>query len=167
MSLHRGRKTFKQNNPKPCQRTRPGCFNRRRRMRFEKFPEAPKQLSMDDIVRMFFRFYLHFSRIIFRVSLCGLMVFVLLCTIYEIFVKRFSLKPNQGLLSFSAYSNSKFLFSSHSTEQELDCLNGIRSLSILWVILGHRYFLTMYVPIVNGLDILDVCTSKVNLFFFF
>ncbi|XP_048774648.2 nose resistant to fluoxetine protein 6-like [Ostrea edulis] len=43
------------------------------------------------------------------------------------------------LLSFSAYSNGKKILSTHRTSETLTALNGIRFLSISWVVLGHSY----------------------------
>lgn len=81
---------------------------------------------------------------------------MVICTVYELCINYYKMKGNQALLIFSAYSNAKIILSEKAENEKLSCLDGIRSLSIMWVILGHRYFLTMYVPIVNGLDILDV-----------
>lgn len=44
------------------------------------------------------------------------------------------------LSGFSAYTNTKRIFDiSNNSEGKLDCLDGIRSLSISWVIMGHSY----------------------------
>jgi hypothetical protein len=45
------------------------------------------------------------------------------------------------LLGFSAYKNTKVLFaiSNKSNPEHLHCLNGIRFISITWVILGHVF----------------------------
>ncbi|GLV32862.1 uncharacterized protein CBL_00431 [Carabus blaptoides fortunei] len=89
------------------------------------------------------------------IGFTSLFIFITICTIYDIFMTKYEQTTvNEALLVFSAYSNSKVIFSSDGTSQ-LDCLNGVRSLSIIWVVLGHRYFHTMYIPIVNGLDVLD------------
>ncbi len=46
---------------------------------------------------------------------------------------------SQILLSFSAYSNTKRIFTIGNTDGQLECLNGVRFFSIAWVILGHTY----------------------------
>ncbi len=43
------------------------------------------------------------------------------------------------LKDFSGIKNSKKIFDITNTEGQLECLNGIRFLSIAWVILGHTY----------------------------
>ena len=45
----------------------------------------------------------------------------------------------QVLLCFSAYTNAKKIYTIGNTDGQLECLNGIRFLSIAWVILGHTY----------------------------
>lgn len=43
------------------------------------------------------------------------------------------------LLSFSVYSNAKKILSTRKTSETLTALNGIRFLSISWVVLGHTF----------------------------
>lgn len=62
--------------------------------------------------------------------------------------------------SFSVVSNCKKILTIKSTKNPLDCLHGIRFLSICYVIVGHRYCLSMYFPLVNSLEIMDVSTTR-------
>lgn len=60
------------------------------------------------------------------------------------------------LVSFSIWSNtSRLLKLSHNTES-LTCLNGLRAISILWIVLGHRYLTTILFPLINTNEILNV-----------
>ena len=44
------------------------------------------------------------------------------------------------LLAFSAYSNGQKILNTNRTPGTLDCVHGIRFLSMTWVILGHTIF---------------------------
>ena len=70
--------------------------------------------------------------------------------------KRLNLQFVDGKLldfckAFSLYSNSKKLFGTNTAEGPLACLNGLRVLSMWWVILGHNYaFITTFLS--NSID---------------
>ena len=49
-------------------------------------------------------------------------------------------KFSQLLLNVSIYTNLMKIFSINKQEGQLDCLNGIRFLSMGWVVLGHVFF---------------------------
>jgi peptidoglycan/LPS O-acetylase OafA/YrhL len=46
-------------------------------------------------------------------------------------------------IGFSLYTNTAKLFRITNNADQLGCLNGIRYLSIGWVVLGHTYFLAL------------------------
>jgi hypothetical protein len=43
------------------------------------------------------------------------------------------------LVCFSIYSNGKKLLSTKKTAGTIDCVNGIRLLSMFWVVVGHTW----------------------------
>jgi peptidoglycan/LPS O-acetylase OafA/YrhL len=55
------------------------------------------------------------------------------------------------LVAFSMYTNAKNLFdmTKSKSSQSIECLNGLRSLSLLWIIFGHRYFDMFLAPSTN------------------
>ena len=65
----------------------------------------------------------------------------------------------QILQSFSAISNTMKLMNMTSTPKGMECLNGIRVLSISWVILGHIYpFLHFFTSKCTILQSSDFCS---------
>nr|XP_015840143.1 PREDICTED: nose resistant to fluoxetine protein 6-like [Tribolium castaneum] len=74
-------------------------------------------------------------------------------TTYDVFVqykKKNVVHPIATAFSF--YTNGKKLFRLGNA-QELPCLNGIKALSMLWVVLGHVYMAYVFVPLDNYLDV--------------
>jgi hypothetical protein len=51
-----------------------------------------------------------------------------------------------AFVGFSAYSNCRRIFTSHLKPGHFDCLNGIRTLSFAFFILGSTY---LYGPVVS------------------
>lgn len=56
------------------------------------------------------------------------------------------------LIAFSVYTNGKKLISTIENADQLSCLHGIRFISMMWVILGHRYVITTSKPLSNLRD---------------
>jgi hypothetical protein len=59
------------------------------------------------------------------------------------------------MIAFSMYTNGKKLFRLGNSQQ-LECLNGIKALSMLWVVLGHVYMAYVFVPLDNYIDVYNV-----------
>lgn len=62
---------------------------------------------------------------------------------------------NSLIAAFSITSNYRKILS-RRTPNDLDCIHGLRFLSTCYVIIGHRYLMAMFTPVINGLEILDV-----------
>ncbi|XP_053691017.1 nose resistant to fluoxetine protein 6-like [Sabethes cyaneus] len=96
----------------------------------------------------------------------GLVVF---CTIYEVYsVVMASQEPCRTLIIFSMYSNGIKLFqmvrrpvaaAGSQKSDVIDCLNGIRVISMAWIIFSHNYLMLMMSPLNNKLAIYDWVTS--------
>ncbi|RZC34464.1 nose resistant to fluoxetine protein 6-like, partial [Asbolus verrucosus] len=65
-----------------------------------------------------------------------------------------ALPQNKILQAFSICTNYRKI-TARKTKNELDCLHGLRFLSVSYVVIGHRYLMAMYFPVINGLEILD------------
>ena len=97
------------------------------------------------------------ANILFYLLLVLFGVLILAGTAYDIFILKTKVekKPTgfrrKFLLSFSIYTNGKHLLdTSSSGSGHLDCLNGIRFLSMTWVVVGHSFMSGQYTMAVRN-----------------
>ncbi|XP_048480394.1 uncharacterized protein LOC105382199 [Plutella xylostella] len=57
--------------------------------------------------------------------------------------------------SFSVFTNCRRLFSYSSTPKTIECLDGLRSIAMTWVVLGHSFSTNLIGGVVNPLDTLE------------
>lgn len=55
-------------------------------------------------------------------------------------------KGQRIMLSFSAYANLRKLFNFEERGHGLDMVDGLRVLAICWIILGHRFEMSLQFP---------------------
>ncbi|XP_020803371.1 O-acyltransferase like protein-like [Drosophila serrata] len=82
---------------------------------------------------------------------------VTLCTLYDYFLCSDQDKLPRLVKVFSARATSRDLFTivdAKSTPNVIQCLNGMRCMSLIWVILGHEYTINAMAAAINALDIL-------------
>lgn len=61
-----------------------------------------------------------------------------MCTIHDIWRRRLGKQPRNGRKIFSLYSNFKELMKINEAETTIQCINGIKVLSCILIIIGHR-----------------------------
>ncbi|EFN90006.1 Nose resistant to fluoxetine protein 6 [Harpegnathos saltator] len=69
---------------------------------------------------------------------------IIASTGYDIAVKRCLITESSRkalFASFSLYTNGKHLFQSDRHQNSIDCLDGLRFLSMCWIIYGHTYYM--------------------------
>ncbi|XP_018567001.1 nose resistant to fluoxetine protein 6-like isoform X2 [Anoplophora glabripennis] len=98
------------------------------------------------------------------ITICVLSLIVVLMfasTIYEMrgVYKQYKKPQNRVFTAFSIYSNGKALFKASKSPSEIACLNGIRFLSIVWVVSGHIFSIYTSGPVANLKDVLDWTNS--------
>lgn len=66
------------------------------------------------------------------------------------------------LTSFSLYTNGKHLMNTRKNQETISCLDGLRYLSICWIIYGHTYYLQ---AVGVQLDLSNIPTVSKHFFF--
>ncbi|KAM3963614.1 nose resistant to fluoxetine protein 6-like [Aphomia sociella] len=89
---------------------------------------------------------------------------IILSTFYDIrhliILKKDPKTANKLYQSFSIYTNTHRLVTYNPVPGALECLDGIRSIAMMWVIIGHTFLNQMTATTVwNPLDIVDWITS--------
>lgn len=92
---------------------------------------------------------------------------ITLSTVYEALTLIRSREPNETLAMFSIYSNGIKLFTMtdrpkqvlHQKSDQIDCLNGIRAISMAWIVFSHNYMMLITSPLYNMSSIYDWITS--------
>lgn len=109
-------------------------------------------------------------------------------TIYDTIIRYLAInskaiiKPRASLISFSIYTNMMHIFNYGDTDKRkqqitllladgqtttftsLNCLNGLRVLSTLWVIYQHTYYMQLSFPLINENYKYQVCYTNIHVF---
>ncbi|KAH8387904.1 hypothetical protein KR093_010285, partial [Drosophila rubida] len=105
---------------------------------------------------------------IFTIVLLGIFVgLVVLSTVYDYLCCKDQNRLPALVQIFSARVNTRGLFritDSKSNPNVIDCLHGIRCLSLIWVIYGHCYLVAALTPNVNLVDVLPWFKSPFSMF---
>ncbi|KAL4708192.1 hypothetical protein ACJJTC_005334 [Scirpophaga incertulas] len=64
-------------------------------------------------------------------------------------------KPSKILGCFSIYTNTRRLLTFNASPGALECMDGIRAISMFWVIIGHSFSTTISYPIQNIIEALE------------
>ncbi|CAG4952659.1 unnamed protein product [Colias eurytheme] len=74
--------------------------------------------------------------------------------LYQVFIRK-KKEVSRILTSFSIYTNTRRLVNFESHKNALECVDGIRTLSMFWVICGHTYIFTFMTPPHNMSDVVQ------------
>ncbi|EDX02122.2 nose resistant to fluoxetine protein 6 [Drosophila yakuba] len=80
---------------------------------------------------------------------------VILCTLYDYFLCPEQDKLPRPIRAFSARATSRSLFTiveNTASPNVIHCLNGMRCMSLIWVIFGHEYIINLKGPAINPAD---------------
>lgn len=59
-------------------------------------------------------------------------------------------------LAFSLYTNGKKILQASNAPEQILCFNGMKAISLFWVIAGHRYAMYESIGSINPLDAQEV-----------
>uniref|UniRef100_A0A6P7GAN4 Nose resistant to fluoxetine protein 6-like n=1 Tax=Diabrotica virgifera virgifera TaxID=50390 RepID=A0A6P7GAN4_DIAVI len=98
--------------------------------------------------------------------LAGISSIVILATIYDFYCQNYMQKNGaKAVVAFSIYTNSKNLFHTSNRVSSLDCLDGIRVMSMVWVMAFHVYVKYMASYIFNSKDSIQITGSLLGILF--
>ncbi|KAL4713616.1 hypothetical protein ACJJTC_016699 [Scirpophaga incertulas] len=91
------------------------------------------------------------------------LVLTILSTSYDVrhtlILKRDPQKANRSFVIFSVYTNCRRFFTFKSNPEAIECLDGIRSFAMFWVIIGHTFVNQLQFIPANPLDLLEFMQS--------
>ncbi|XP_044255641.1 nose resistant to fluoxetine protein 6-like [Tribolium madens] len=94
--------------------------------------------------------------IVFTTVLALVLFLVVLCTIYDFMMLKLNREPQHPIyVSFSVLTNGRKLLNINynPNPDQIQCLNGMRFISMMWVIAGHNFVAVEQVPIINYAEI--------------
>jgi peptidoglycan/LPS O-acetylase OafA/YrhL len=102
------------------------------------------------------------ATIVILAVILAIMVASTLFDIFLFYTNRAS--PHELLVSFSVLSNGRKIFQASKNPDQLLCLNGIKAISMMWVIIGHEYSLVINSAVSNLPDAKEWENEAVNMF---
>ncbi|KYB27754.1 Nose resistant to fluoxetine protein 6-like Protein [Tribolium castaneum] len=90
--------------------------------------------------------------IVFTTLLAFVLLLIVLCTSYDLMIMKMKREPKHPVyVSFSLITNGRKLLNVNynPSPDQIQCLNGMRFISMMWVIAGHNFVAVEQVPIIN------------------
>lgn len=78
--------------------------------------------------------WFHISSFIFSM----IAVVTICCTIYDVWMRKLKRKSKTLFTYFSLYSNFRELMKSTRSDSTISCIDGLKVISAIWIIIGHR-----------------------------
>lgn len=79
-------------------------------------------------------------QLIFRFSFNFIAFSIVASTIYDFVTEKFKLKQKKYFTAFSITSNISNLLKINNNTSNINCIDGLKVLSALWIVMGHRKF---------------------------
>lgn len=93
----------------------------------------------------------------FSIIFSILSISLIASTAYDVISRHRQREPHKLYITFSVYTNGAKLFdiTQNTSPNNIQCFNGIRALSVLWIIFGHRISYQQGFPLANRLEVAD------------
>ncbi|XP_056638244.1 nose resistant to fluoxetine protein 6-like isoform X2 [Diorhabda sublineata] len=97
--------------------------------------------------------------------LCLLISLVIVSTAFDLYFLYVGEGRDRSICAFSVFSNGKKLFSISKRASNLSCLDGIRVISMFWIIILHTHSVYTSGPVFNSKDVVEFANSLVSMVF--
>ncbi|XP_057656204.1 nose resistant to fluoxetine protein 6-like isoform X2 [Diorhabda carinulata] len=97
--------------------------------------------------------------------LCLLISLVIVSTAFDLYFLYVGESRDRSICAFSVFSNGKKLFSISKRASNLSCLDGIRVISMFWIIILHTHSVYTSGPVFNSKDVVEFANSLVSMVF--
>jgi hypothetical protein len=100
------------------------------------------------------------------------LLLVILSTSYDLYLYYKGFKPGSDItVAFSFFTNGRKLIKSTTNPEQMLCLNGMKAISMMWIVMAHEYVNGSWGAVANYLIISEVNCEKqflivVNVFVF-
>lgn len=83
---------------------------------------------------------------------------MLINTVYDYITQLLHRKPKELLLLFSVFHNLEhvFNFEQKNEVKEINCIYGLKAISMMWIIFGHTYMWNVLAPLDNAIILTNV-----------
>uniref|UniRef100_A0A6P7GYN7 Nose resistant to fluoxetine protein 6-like n=1 Tax=Diabrotica virgifera virgifera TaxID=50390 RepID=A0A6P7GYN7_DIAVI len=94
---------------------------------------------------------------IIGLSILGIVVLVvIMSTVYDLYCQnKYKEYQQSAYTAFSVYTNGKKLFQVSKRVSPLSCLDGIRVISMIWIVMLHTYSVYTTGPVFNSKDVVN------------
>lgn len=100
-----------------------------------------------------------------RMFVVFLVAWIGFCTLMDVAKPTIRVVDPKVIECFSLYRNAHYLYKMDSSSNSIKCLDGLRVLSILWIMLAHRMFIMAFIPTsINHKWFIIVSTAVIYLF---
>jgi peptidoglycan/LPS O-acetylase OafA/YrhL len=93
------------------------------------------------------------------------LLIVILSTSYDLYLYYKGYRPGSDItVAFSFFTNGRKLIKSTTNPEQLLCLNGMKAISMMWIVMAHEYVNGSWGAVANYLIISEFIQERANMF---